>query len=120
MVKLDESFKQCVVKSLNNKGFLNTLNDNGLVIVLDVIGSSFEIYVEQYQKEIYTRNFGSFKSYEIVKDIGISPYSDWADILVRSCVEWENVLISLGNTLPKDYTVIASSEGVSLKGIRFS
>lgn len=119
MEELQKSFKQCVVKSLNTKGFLNTLNDNGLVIVLEVVGSSFEVYVEQYQKEIYTRNFSSFESYNTVKDIGISPYSEWADILIRSCVEWEDVLISLGNTLPKDYTVIASPRGIDLKDIRF-
>lgn len=63
MEELNEGFRQCVVEGLSKKNFLATLEDSGVIIILEVVGSSFEVYVEQYQKEVYSRKFISLDSY---------------------------------------------------------
>lgn len=83
-----------------------------------MVGSSFEVYVEQYQEEIYSRKFISLDSYNKTLEKGISPYSKWADALVKACVYWETAMDALGNELPSDYTVVAAPDGISLKLVR--
>lgn len=120
MKELNEGFRQCVVEGLSKKNFLSTLEDSGVIIILEVVGSSFEVYVEQYQEEIYSRNFISLDSYNKTSEKGISPYSKLADALVKACVYWETAMDALGNELPSDYTVVAAPDGISLKLARFS
>lgn len=120
MKELNKGFKQCVVEGLSKKNFLSTLEDSGVIIILEVVGSSFEVYVEQYQEEIYSRKFISLDSYNKTSEKGSSPYSKWADALVKACVYWETAMDALGNELPSDYTVVAAPDGISLKLVRFS
>ena len=120
MKELNKGFRQCVVEGLSKKNFLSTLEDSGVIIILEVVGSSFEVYVEQYQEEIYSKKFISLDSYNKTSEKGISPYSKWADALVKACVYWETAMAALGNELPSDYTVVAAPDGISLKLVRFS
>lgn len=120
MKELNEGFRLCVVEGLCKENFLSTLDDSGVIIILEVVGSSFEVYVEQYQEELYSREFRSLDSYNKTQEKGISPYSTWADSLVKACVYWETVMDALGNKLPSDYTVVAAPNGISLKLVRFS
>lgn len=120
MKELNEGFSQCVVEGLRKENFLSTLDDSGVIIILEVVGSSFEVYVEQYQEEIYSKKFSSLDSYNKTSERGISPYSKWSDALVKACVYWETAMDALGNELPSDYTVVAAPDGISLKLVRFS
>ena len=120
MKELNKGFRQCVVEGISKKNFLASLEDSGVIIILEVEGISFEVYVEQYQEEIYSRKFSSLDTYNKTAERGISPYSTWADALVKACVYWETAMDALGHELPRDYTVVAAPDGISLKLVRFS
>ena len=39
MKELNEGFRQCVVEGLSKKNFLSTLEDSGVIIILEVVVS---------------------------------------------------------------------------------